>query len=109
MKSIYDARDAKKYSSMSDTACLTSDLYLSDVVEMFSKLYKDKKVCVVSLRSDDVLCEIDKGEAEYSGDLETKADTMKLSKIRWSTKDDSPEAVFVEERKDIDVIDISRR
>lgn len=88
---------------------LTADLNLASVVDMIGKIYNKRRIVVIDRRSDDVLCRIDNGASDYAPGIEEQSRQMKMEDVKWSSEEASITKVYVQQKQDIQVIDVTRK
>ncbi len=88
---------------------LTADLNLASVVDMIGKIYNKRRIVVIDRRSDDVLCRIDSGESDYAPGIEEQSRQMKMEDVKWSSEEANITKVYVQQKQDIQVIDVTRK
>lgn len=88
---------------------LTADLNLASVVDMIGKIYNKRRIVVIDRRSDDVLCRIDNGTSDYAPGIEEQSRQMKMEDVKWSSEEANITKVYVQQKQDIQVIDVTRK
>ncbi len=88
---------------------LTADLNLASVVDMIGKIYNKRRIVVIDRRSDDVLCRIDSGVSDYAPGIEEQSSQMKMEDVKWSSEEANITKVYVQQKQDIQVIDVTRK
>ena len=88
---------------------LTADLNLASVVDMIGKIYNKRRIVVIDRRSDDVLCRIDNGASDYAHGIEEQSRQMKMEDVKWSSEEANITKVYVQQKQDIQVIDVTRK
>lgn len=88
---------------------LTADLNLASVVDMIGKIYNKRRIVVIDRRSDDVLCRIDNGASDYAPGIEEQSRHMKMEDVKWSSEEANITKVYVQQKQDIQVIDVTRK
>ena len=76
---------------------------------MIGKIYNKRRIVVIDRRSDDVLCRIDSGESDYAPGIEEQSRQMKMEDVKWSSEEANITKVYVQQKQDIQVIDVTRK
>lgn len=88
---------------------LTADLNLASIVDMIGKIYNKRRIVVIDRCSDDVLCRIDNGASDYAPGIEEQSRRMKMEDVKWSSEEANITKVYVQQKQDIQVIDVTRK